>query len=154
MSYLSELHTSTELFKENLTKDIVIGQYVQEEIPPTQDTSKEYISAFTYVIQLLTGELLGHEHCLNHHRKIESNVRYDAQEVTKIAFSSDQQHLNIIQQITGSSNPLWVYEDMVPEEENAEISSESGQSRRGNLMSNYTGTRWQQYCDIKMFEPE
>jgi hypothetical protein len=60
VSYLSELHTSIDLFEENLTKDIAMGQHVQEQIPPIQDTSKENLSAFTYVIQLLTGELLGH----------------------------------------------------------------------------------------------
>jgi hypothetical protein len=115
---------------------MLLEQYVQEEIPPTLDTSKEYLSAFTYVIQLLTGELMGHEHCLNHHKKIESTVRHDAQEITKISFSSNQQHLNIIQQATGSSNPLRNYGDLFPEEERAEIGSESDQSRGGNPMSN------------------
>jgi hypothetical protein len=113
-----------------------MGQYVQEEIPLTLDTSKEYLSTFTYVIQLLTGELLGHEHCLNHHKKTESIVRHDAQEITKIAFPSNQQHLNIIQQVTGSNKPSRNYGDLVPEEESAEICSESGQSRGGNQMCN------------------
>lgn len=115
---------------------MLMGQYVQEEIPQTQDISKECLSAFTYVIQLLTGELLEHEHCLNHHKKIESIVRHDAQEMTTISFSSNQQYLNVIEQVTGSSNSLRNYGDLVPEEETAEIGSESGQSRGGNPMSN------------------
>jgi hypothetical protein len=149
VSYLSELHTSIDLFKENLTKNIVMGQHLQEQIRPIQevhplDTSKEYISTFLYVVQLLTGELLGHEYYSNHHSKIEPIDRHDASEIINISFSSNQQQLNIIQNMTGNSNPLWNYGNMVAEADNAETNKETGQSRGENLTSNYISTRWQE----------
>jgi hypothetical protein len=147
--YLTELGEIIDLFKENLTVHNLKEQQLQKQVLPLQETNQigqcKDLETYTYVRQLLTGELLGYEDDLDGHSKIEPIVRHEIPEINNITpVSYNQQHLNNDQGQTGEQNILWHYGDMVPATDSTKISNPVEELRGDSLMSNSTATGWPQ----------
>jgi hypothetical protein len=98
--YLRELEEAIDNFRGNLMDDILKESCLQEQIPQLQGEKPIEIpydlSAFPYVLKLLTGELLGHEQPLDYHAKIEPIIRHEIPEIPGTSSSSTQLKGNII----------------------------------------------------------
>ena len=122
-------------------------QKLQKQVPPLQEENQtgqcKDLDAFTYVIQLLTGELLGLENYLDCHSEIQPIVRHDIPEINNVTpLSCNQQQLSNAQDQTGEKSILWNYGKMVPATYSAEISNAIQQLRR-EILSNGTARGWQ-----------
>jgi hypothetical protein len=163
--FLTELGKVLDLFKENLMVNSLRGQKLQKQVPPSQEENQtgqfKDLDAFTYVIQLLTGELLGLENYLDCHSEIQPIVRHDIPEINNVTpLSCNQQKLSNAQYQTGEKNILWNYGKMVPAIYSAEISNEIRQLRK-EILSNGTARGWQQCechtcsnCEVRRSKPE
>jgi hypothetical protein len=127
MPVLTELGIEIDLFKENLTVNILREQKLQKEVPLLQEENQtgqcKDLDALTYVVQLLTGELLGHEYYLNCHSEIQPIVRHNIPEINNVTqLSGNQQKLSNAQDQTGEKSISWNYGNMIPAAYSAEIS--------------------------------
>jgi hypothetical protein len=146
--FLTELGKVIDLFKENLPVNTLREQKLQEQVPSLQEENQtdqcKGLDAFTYVVQLLTGELLGHENYLDCHSEIQPNVRHDIPEINNVTpLSWNQQQLSNDQDLTDEKIILWNYGKMVPAAYCAEISNTIQQLRK-EILSNGTARGWQQ----------
>jgi hypothetical protein len=137
-----------DLFKENLMINTMKEQKLQEQVHSLQEENQtgqcKDLDAFTYVVQLLTGELLGHEDYLDCHSEIQHIVRHDIPEIKSVTpLSCNHQHLSNAQDQTGEKSFLWNYGKMVPATYSAEISNNIQQLRK-EILSNGTARGWQQ----------
>ena len=123
-SFLTELEKLIDLFTENLTVNTLTEQ---KQVPPLREDNQtgkcNDLEAFTYVVQLLTGELLGHEDYLVCHSDIQPIVRHDVTEICNVTPSSCNQQLSNAQDQTGEKSVLWNYGTMDPAKYSAEISN-------------------------------
>jgi len=146
-SFLTELRKVIYLFKENLTVNTLKEQKLQEQVPSLQEENQtgqcKDLDAFTYVAQLLTGELLGHENYLDCYSEIQPIVRHDIPEINNVTPLSCNQQLSNDEDLTDEKSIVWNYEKMVPEPYSAEISNEIQQLRK-EILSNGTARGWQQ----------
>jgi len=104
--FLTELGSLIDLFTENFTVNALGEQKLQKQVPPLQEENQtgqcKDIAAFIYVVQLLTGELLGHENYLDCHSEIQHIVRNDVSEICNVTPSScNQQQSSNAQDQTG-----------------------------------------------------
>ena len=146
--FLTEVGKVIDLFRENLTVNTLKEQKVQKQVSPLQEENQtgqcKDLDAFTYVVQLLTGELLGHETYLDCHSEIQPIVRHDIPEINDITpLSCNQQQLSNAQDQTGEKSILWNHGKMVPAKYSAEISNKIQQLRK-EILSNGTPRGWQQ----------
>jgi len=83
--FLTKLGKMIDLFTENLMANTLREQKLQKQDPPLQEENQtgqcKNLDAFTYVVQLLTGELLGHENYLDCHFEIQPIVRHDIPDI-------------------------------------------------------------------------
>jgi hypothetical protein len=145
--YLTELGKVIDLFKENLTANSLKEQQLQKQVPPLQEENHtgqcKDLDAFKYVVQLLTGELLGHENYLDPHSDIQSIVRHDIPEINNVTpLSCNQQPLSKAQDQTGEECILWNYGSMVPATDSAECSNII-QQLRTEILFDGTDRGWQ-----------
>lgn len=146
--YLTELGKLTDLFKENLTVNRLKEQKLQKQVPPLQEENQtgqcKDLDAFLYVVQLLTGELLGHENFLDRHSEIQPIVRHDIPEINNVTpLSCNQQQLSNAQDQTGEKSNLWNYGSMVTATDSAETCN-TIQQLLTEILSNGTARGWQQ----------
>ena len=117
-SFLTELEKLIDLFTEHLTVNTLKEQEIQKQVPPlpTENQTGKFkdLEPFTYVVQLLTGELLGHEDYLDCHSEIQPIVRHDVPEICNVTPSSSNQQLSNAEDQTGEESVLWNYGSMVP----------------------------------------
>jgi len=83
--FLTELGKLIDLFTENLTANTLREQKLQKQALPLQKENQpgqcKDLDAFTYVVQLLTGELLGHENYLCCHSEMQPIVCHDIPDI-------------------------------------------------------------------------
>lgn len=132
--FLTELGKVIDLFKEKLMVNTQREQKLQKQVSQLQEGNRtgqcKDLDAFTYVLQLPTGELLGHENYLDYHSEIQPIVRHDIPEINNVPpLSYDQQQLSNAQDQTDEKNILWNYGKMVPPTHSAEISNTIQQLR-------------------------
>ena len=136
-SFLTELGDVIDIFKENLTVNTPKEQRLRKQGPPLQEENRtgqcKDLDAFTYVIQLLTGELFGREDYLDRHSEMQPIVRHDIPEINNvIPLSCNQQQLNNTQVETGGKSILRNYVNMVPATDSAEYSKHDSAVAYGN----------------------
>jgi hypothetical protein len=146
--FLTELGKVIDLFKENLTVNTLRKQKLQKEVPLLQEENQtgkcNDLDAFTYVVQLLTGELLGHEYCVDCHSEIQPIVRREIPEINNVTeLSCNQQNLSNYQDQTDEKSILWNCGIMIPATYSAEISDRI-QQLRTEILSHGTARGWQQ----------
>jgi len=146
--FLTELGKVTDLFEENLTVNTLREQKLQKEVPLLQEENQtgqcKDLDAFTYVVQLLTGELLGYEDCLDCHSEIQPVVCHDIAEINNVTpLSCNQQKLSNAQDQTGEKSILWNYGSMIPATYSVEI-SDTIEQLRTEILSHGTARGWQQ----------
>ena len=137
-SFLTELEKLIDLFTEHLTVNTLKEQEIQKQVPPlpTENQTGKFkdLEPFTYVVQLLTRELLGHEDYLDCHSEIQLIVRHNVPEICNVTPSSSNQQLSNAEDQTGEESVLWNYGSMVPKKYSAEISN-AIQELRNVIMS-------------------
>jgi len=121
---------------------------IQKQVPPLQEENQtgqcKDLDAFTYVVELLTGELLGHDNYLDCHSEIQPTARHDIPEINNVTpLSCEQQQLSNAQDQTGEKTILWNYGKMVPATYSAVIRDEI-QQLRTEILSNGTARGCQQ----------
>lgn len=137
--FLTELEKLIDFFTENLTINDAREQKLQKQ---DQTGHCKDLDAFTCVVQLLTGELLGQENYLDCHSEIEPIVRHDSPEICNVTPSScNQQQLSNAQDQTDEESFLWNYESMVPATYSDEISNII-QELRMEILSHDTAARF------------
>jgi hypothetical protein len=145
--YLKEMEKIIDDFRGNLTGDIPRKSRLQKQIPQFQeenpvDKCKDDLPVFSYVVKLLTGELLCHEQYLDHHAKIEPIVRHEIPEIPEHSLSSTQPQLYKAENMIVDNKPLRNHGNTIPTTNNAEISDGSSQLYGENM--NLFCTGWQQ----------
>jgi ribosomal protein S27AE len=97
---------------------------------------------FSYVVKLLTGELICHEQYLDHYVKIEPVVRHEIPEIPETSLSSSQLRLYKAGDIMADNKLTRNCGNTVSTTNHAEINGRSRQLCGESINSNYTG--WQQ----------
>jgi hypothetical protein len=143
-----ELGKVIDLLKENLTINTLREQKLQEEVPLLHEENQtgqcKDLDAFTFVVQLLTGELLGHEYYLDCQSEIQPIAGHDFPEINTVTqLSCNQQKLSNVQDQTGEKSILWNYGSMTPATYGAEISDRIQQVHT-EILSYGTARGWQQ----------
>lgn len=117
-------------------------QKLQKQVLPLEEGNQtaqcKDLDAFEYIVQLLTGELLGHEHYLDCHSEIQPIVGHDIPEINNVTpLSCNQKQLRDAQDQTGEKSILWDYGSLVSATYSAEISNII-QQLRTEVLSNGT----------------
>ena len=109
-SFLSKLEKQIDLYTENFTVNTLREQKLQKQVPPLRKENQtgkcKDLDAFTYVVHLIRGELLGHENYLDCHSEIQPIVRHDVPEICNVTPSSCNQQLSNAQDQTGEKSVL------------------------------------------------